>query len=131
MKARVAISRRSTNQGDGSIGIAITDDASGILVCDVEMSLSDFAECVTGLAGSQAEFRSIANRYAADRFGKKKIVERVYCDKASGKKEMADQVMSDFSKNYSEEWELWSDGTSSQQNGKQHQYIICKYVETE
>lgn len=85
-KARVAITRRGNVQGDGSIAIAITDDASGLLVCDVEMSLADFGECVTGLANARAEFRAIANSYTADRYGKTKVVERVYCPKAGGKK---------------------------------------------
>jgi hypothetical protein len=129
MEARVTISRRSKFQGDGSISISITDAASGINVCDVEMDLADFAECVTGLGASKAEFRMMPNTYKAERYGKKKIVDRVFCEKSSStKEEIGKIVISHFNENYGNEWELWNDGIGTQQNGNQHEYIICKYV---
>ena len=130
-KARVTITRRGTIRGEGVIAISITDHASDINVCDVVMSLSEFSECVTGLAGSRGEFRNIANLYSAARYGKTKIVERVYCEKVDSikKKDVSESVRAHFNDNYADEWELWSDGTGSQQHGEKHQYIICKYVD--
>lgn len=130
-QARVTISSRH-GAGRECILLAVTDGSSGLRIVEVEMDLSDFAACVTGLAASPACLKFSPSQYGAERFGKKKVVERVTCERAiPGEKDVQRQAVSThFAANYLPTgWELWDDGTTSQQRGDHHAYVICKYVE--
>lgn len=127
MKARVSITRTNSNVDKDSIRIAIVDDASSSHVVSVEMSPEDFALCVTGLASSPAVFNRLPTQDCVGRIGKTKETERVACDKVYDKEEQREIVLKDFSQKHSG-WLLWDDGTRSQQNGKDHIYVICRYV---
>ena len=134
MKALVTISKRSNTKGDGRFHINIKDASSRLTVVEVSMSLSEFAEAIGGLGESDGEIVHAPTAYAVERLGKKKVVERVQMARSiirgSTKDHAKAAVNTHFLVNYSGDgWEVWSDGTNSQQNGVDYEYIICKYVE--
>lgn len=128
--AKVTMSRTS----NGVIRISIEDDASSFQIVSVEMQLGDFAECLTGLASSQAEIVRLITERQLSVAGKQRVVERVFCEhtKISGGKEaQRDAVLRDFRERFEPQgyW-LQSDGTNSQQPGGQHKYSIMRFEET-
>lgn len=135
-QARITISKRASSR-TGKINITIEDDTSQLRIVEVEMGLSDFAECLTGLGSCRAELVSIPNHYSTERYGKRKVVEHVLMPKEDidyfNKESASNTVNQHFMENYEAAgWELWNDGCSSQQPERvMHQYIICKYVEQE
>lgn len=62
-KAKISISRPTWSDGRKAIVISVEDDDAGIQFLELEMSLEDFAECVTGLHGCDAnmKFRGLEN----------------------------------------------------------------------
>lgn len=134
MKASVRIGRVSTMKGDGYIVIDIEEDVSGLTVCTVEMSYEEFAQCITGLSGCEGEFKTIANQFGVENYGKKRLVETVSCNKVRSfkREDQSAEVERHFKQNYEPEgWMLWDDGVRLQQHGKDHQYTLWKFVEAE
>lgn len=136
MKAKVTISKRGGYKGEGKFHITIRDEASGLKVTEVSMSLAEFAEAIGGMSECEADVECYPTQYTVERYGKKKIVEHVFMDKSLILGNTIDHrkaaVNSHFSVNWSgDNWELWDDGTRSQQNGKEWRYVICKYVDQE
>lgn len=137
MKARIGISKLGSHAGQGVIRISISDDASGLLVTEVELSLADMMECLTGLHGTRAEFKFIPSDYATARYGKKKVIDHVSMEvgekRCFDKQLLKSTVEEHFNLNYHDKgWEIWDDGTRLQQNSRgEHKYTICKYIEAE
>lgn len=126
--ANLTCSRRNS----GTINLTIEDEHSGDNILELTIPLKDFALLVTGLGGikSECEINPDAN------IAKKRIVERVYCEKSVhyNKRDQKDLVQQHFEEHIlplQEGWEIHSDGTTSQQHGKEHQYVIKKYTPVE
>lgn len=130
MKARVSITRINSNIDGDIIRIAIEDDTSSSHVVSVQMSPKDFALCVTGLAQSPGVFDRVLTRDTLEILGKTKETKRVTCKRVYDKEKQRELVMEDYWTKHGG-WKLWDDGTRSQQNGEDHVYIICRYVEGE
>lgn len=133
IKGKVSISRRSSMKGSGSIHIQLEDDSSGVTIAEFEMTYADFAECVTGMSASNAMIHFLPTHTSIDRYGKKRITKTVFCDKVKttyGKYKEAQRkaVMDHFEANYADDgWNLFGDGTTSQQHDKQHHYTINRF----
>lgn len=128
--ANLTCSRRSS----GTIGFIVEDEHSGDKILELTIFLKDFALLVTGLGGikSECELNTDAN------IAKKRIVERAYCKRvylsSGGKQNQKDLVQQHFEENIKplqEGWEIHSDGTTSQQRGDSHEYVIKKYIPVE
>lgn len=55
MKGKISISRYTSNSGPG-INITIEDDLSGTTIVDLDMSIADFGDAVTGHGHVDCEF---------------------------------------------------------------------------
>ena len=126
--ARLACSRRNSD----TIGFIIEDEHSGDKILELTIPLKEFALLVTGLGGikSECELNTDAN------IAKKRVVERVSCEKSIyyNKRDQKDLVQQHFEesiKPLQEGWEIHSDGTTSQQRGDKHEYVIKKYIPVE
>ena len=92
------------------------------------MSLDNFAEAITGLAGVGAQVDRLCTREQFENLGKKKEIKHVSCEKSASynKSDQKELVLAEM-KNYPD-WILWDDGTSSRQDFKDHRFVICRYV---
>lgn len=129
-QAKITIGKRSSQVGTGTVSIEITDRTSGLRVVEVEMEYKDFTECLMGLAYCEGLFTTMPTEYSVQRYGKNKTTEKWSCDKSEvfGKDPQRNLVLYDFKKRNDGNWELWDDGTSSQQNLEKHKYTVCKYI---
>lgn len=135
MDAKVTISRFSTNKGDGGIGIIIDDAASGLRVASVEMNLSDFAECVTGLASAPAKWDIPPSGFVIENIGKKRETKRVNIDFSKWKiqdKQKAKARISELAvPHLIDGWMLSDNGLTRQQPTKGHVIILYRFVDLE
>jgi len=71
IKAKVTISRSTSNFADDVINLRISDEKSSIEFVDLKISLSDFALAITGLSSisAQGEVRGL------ERIGKERVYE--------------------------------------------------------
>ena len=58
IKAGLRITRTSSTTGPDRISLPVHDDASGVCLCDLELSLEEFAYAVTGLSLMEVSGRS-------------------------------------------------------------------------
>ena len=129
--AQVSISRNNHNM----VTIRIEDEDSRNQVVAVEMDLESYGKLLTGLAHVPAQVTHSIHPDDAWKLGKKKITERVEVD-TNGvyrKDEIKEMVRQDHALRglYEDDWFIYSDGTTTQQRGNLHQYIIAKYVDPE
>lgn len=131
---KLGMSRNSNNQ----VTISVLDAHSGDLVLKAVMELDQTALFLTGLHGVTAAGQF--NEEAV--ITKKRETKKVTCERVSmmdgGKQVQKDKVLSDFNNvwfdptvPYEDAWRIQSDGTSSQQRGDKHEYIIKRYVPVE
>ena len=135
MQGKITISKQSSQVGSGEIHVNIQDASSGTRIVETSMSLTDFADAITGLGNVSCEIVSHVKEQHVQRIGKKKEVKTVFIERDTHsfkyKEEVRDFVFRDCSKNH-EGWMVWSDGTNTQQNSAgKHQYVICRYVDIE
>lgn len=134
MKARISINRVTSNQEPHSMmKIVIEDETSHIKVCEVYMTLEEYAMAISGLSCSKAFGMSVVDSSQIANLGKKKEVKTVvmsgkrYYDKTAAiAKEIAE-----FAEDYVADggWQLWDDGLRTQQNNKDgHQITLYRYV---
>ena len=131
-KAQVTISRPSYSSDKKAIVISIDDFDSGIRVMDLEMTLEDFAECLTGLANCSAVVEHWCGKRAKD-LGK--IVEpktvHLSGQPPYDKDEAAKWVRAhpELSILLKEGWIISSDGTRSQQPSPTHHTVhLVRFV---
>ena len=125
IKGKITITRTASNRRDDFISIYIGDANSGLRIMEIEIELEQFALLITGLARQDCNIE-IYDNYG--KIGKKKVTKNVWCKRVCEKGLQRKIVLEDY-KQYKDEWEIWDDGTSTQQNAKDHHYILCKYVE--
>jgi len=132
-EAKVTITRRGSNKGDGQVSISIEDRLSGLLITEVLMDLSEFAESITGLTMCKGEFRFMPNQFVVDNAGKKRETKRILVEKPNAfEKEKAKEEVRkavDKSGELKEGWMIHNDGTGSQQNGSKHQVVLYRFTE--
>lgn len=126
----VNMSLSRTSKDD--IRFSVEDEHSGDRILEISMSPQEFALLVTGLAGIKGK----AEIFPEANIAKKREVKRATCEKASytSKQEQKDLVQEHFENNIlplHEGWEIKDDGTTSQQRGKEHEYILKRYVPVE
>lgn len=139
-KCKVHIGHRSIMKGEGDVVIEISDVTSGFQICEVRMSLAEYGESVAG-SGYNEGIAEIYDNY--DLIGKKKEIKRVHLPKELfsdvpwNKKEdgeiIADEWLADHNeyKDGTVDWQVWDYGFRTQQNGKKHCLVMCRYVEVE
>lgn len=131
MESKVTISRRSNQKGSGTVAITITDCLSGMSVAEVEMSLLEFAECVTGMGNCAAKMTLAPNEFLVQNIGKKKETKTVnlpWKKRFDSNTAELDALIEPFLDNG---WMLWSDGLNTQQNQKGHDVILYRFVAIE
>lgn len=128
IEGKITISRLTSNVEPDTIEIRIKDGNSAKIICEVSMDLESFAYALTGLGHIPCSI-NLFNSY--EKAGKKLITKTVSCFKVNtyNKEDRRKAVVEDFNVNYKDEWELQDDGTTSQQNGSTHFYVIRKYVD--
>lgn len=120
---KLGMSRSNQNK----VVITINDAHSGDFILDAKMSLEDAAKFLTGTHGVSADGRFNDKGNIA----KEREVKTVSCARIDGynKDLQRDLVEKDFNTYWREEgWLLHNDGTSSQQRGDKHNYVIKKYT---
>ncbi len=126
--ANLTCSRRNS----GTIGFTVEDEHSGDKILELTIPLKEFALLVTGLGGIKSECEINPNANIV----KKRVIEKVSCDRSihyskQDQKDLVQQHFEDYIAPLNEGWEIHTDGTTSQQNGKKHQYVIKRYTPVE
>lgn len=130
----ITISRPSFGDGSEVICIRITDKASGVLISETTIGYSEFTEALTGVSRTACNTKVLS---ASDlqKVGKKKITKQMFCDKdfkGWGKEGQKIIVEKHFQENCADDgWQMFSDGTSTQQNGELHKYLVVKWENTD
>lgn len=130
---RISISRVTSSVEDDFIQITITDYTSGIPIWKGEMSLENFAKCVTGYSSIK-----IKNDYLVDikniaHIGKERKTKTVFLKNmyVNSIKPLQEKIESEFIKQFPEEikdgWFIYHDGLNIHQNWSQWKIIIAKY----
>lgn len=132
MKGNISILRNSNNE----IMIDIMDNNSRIDIVNLTMDLEEFAMAVTGRDDTTCDITRVVSEDHIKNIGMKHIIQKVYIPKIQGMYDREDikaYVISSFEKSeyYKDGWMMSNDGTHSQQNEKQHRYVIYKYVDPE
>lgn len=115
-----------------SIRFSVEDEHSSDRILEICMTPKEFALLVTGLSG----IKGTAEIFPEANIAKKREVKRATCEKTSytSKQDQKDLVQEHFENNIlplHEGWEIKDDGTTSQQRGKEHEYILKRYVPVE
>lgn len=122
---KVTISRSSS----GLINLRVKDESSTLPIVELAMTPEDFAECVTGVAFCPGTASFMPNEFTVQRYGMKAITKHVECRRPKSTENTRDVVVEDFTKNWApHNWELFDDGVRTQQNGKEHNYVIRKFI---
>jgi hypothetical protein len=133
MSAKVTIGRRTNQDNEGSVSISIEDRESGLKVVEVEMSLIDFAQTITGLACCDAEYRFKPSQSTVDNIGKTREIKDIFVGKVDGvydrgkRNALINKSIKD-SGELVDGWALHDDGTRSQQNGLNHKVVLKRFV---
>jgi hypothetical protein len=133
VKARFRISRVSSSHEGDFMSLQIEDDASRVLVARLKIPLIEFTNAITQRE-SHCEWEVLPTARTAAVIGMECEVKNVFCEKAKSydKKDQKRAVLAHFAENWHHSgWELWQDGTSSQQPLDQHRYIIHRWVHPE
>lgn len=107
----------------GKVVLQVEDAHSGDLMLKVDMTTEELGLLITGLHGvkGSAEVFTDAN------IARERTIMRVTCPKVS-RNEQLKCVEDDFGSRFAPDgWEIQSDGTSSQQDGVDHGYVIKRY----
>lgn len=139
MKSSVTITRIRSNMEDDCISIRIHDDSSSICIVETKLSLSDFALCITGLSAIKGEITRVVSPEQAVNIGKEKVVKSLALPGLQenryrySNEEMRERVLAhpDLITETEKGWMLWSDGASSQQNGKEYMISVYRYVDVD
>ena len=132
--ARVTITRpQGSRSGESSIAITIEDEDSRLTVLRVEMTLADFASCVTGHGHMPAKVEHWIGKHVVN-VGKTLEVRTVLLTgrPPHEKKAAAKWVREHPELNHQtvDGWTIGDDGTGSQQNAQDKHYIsLRRYVE--
>ena len=142
MKARVSINQFSGSRS--GIYICIKDDASGLLICDLEMDFEQFGCCVSGAGDKIADIRNIIKPADVRNVGKQREWEyaiiklpEAYTSIShfrSNDVELLNKLITEtlIARNLAERnpWKLSDSGLSSQQNTPGvHRITIYRYAE--
>jgi len=125
LKGNITISKRTSNIQGSYMAITISDRLSGDRIIGCELSLTDFAEVLTGLAFVECGFKL----HDVKNVGNKRMIKSACCERVLNKERQKELVAYDAKEYLSEGWSVHSDGTTTQQNGKLHRYTLIKYVE--
>lgn len=131
-QCKVTISKKNLTSGEQAITISIKDSISSVNIIEVGLTMEDFSQCLTGLAYSPAKYYYLVPEENVKNIGKVKLLKDMKVD-VSGltySDEKESRVWDDFENGpeYRDGWMIWDDGTTTQQNGKLHNYSIYKYV---
>jgi len=136
-KGKLTISRWTSNGGvrDG-ISIEITDKLSGLDIITIDVTPYDFGMAVTGLSAVPVEIKRKPTGFIVNNIGKKRETKSIFVNKPEHslcgdnyKTEIRVRLVSEMRKPEWEGWDLFSDGTSSQQPGEKHRAIMWRFVE--
>ena len=127
-KVKTVVSMGLHKSNNGVMQLSVEDEHSGDHIMEVSFTLEELALLVTGLHGVKGE----ATIYTKANIAKERETRRVFCDKVSSynKEEQRKRVLQDIAEHHAQDgWLLHSDGTTSQQRGSEHEYIIKRYVD--
>lgn len=132
-RAHLTISRPTCSDGSRYISIEIGDRDSSLTVIDIHISLEDFAMALTGLAHVPAEVEHWigSNAGKVGRFAHTRNValpgRAPWNAKDRGRTWVLDHPL--VQEAIAAGWELWDDGTRSQQNDRGHHHIHLRRYE--
>ena len=133
LKGTITITRRTNFNSSNTISFHIEDKASHTVIARFEMSLEDFAAAVTGLGMQPVELEYVISESGSRRIGKTVETKRVFIehppgyDNESRKQWVIDQLQGNPEM---EGWELFDDGTRSQQNGEKWIVVLRRWVDS-
>lgn len=128
LSAQVTISRNNHDE----ISIEIIDESSGLHIIKVHMTPDQFAKAVTGVSFQHADITNPPTEYIVNNIGKSRETKDFIVDKVKSYKEedQQDAVMASFNSSglSADGWELFDDGTRSQQPTDRHRATIRRFV---
>jgi hypothetical protein len=128
--ACVSISRPQSSRGDTSIAITIEDADSHLTVLRVNLSLENFAACITGQACMPAKVERWIGANAHNVGKTLEVRDLKLAGRAPWKDSDASRwVLSHPDLVLADGWELYNDGVGTQQHGDVHRVTLCRYVE--
>ena len=134
--ANLTISRVQCSSEDDYISLSIEDGSSSVTIITLKVPFKEFAQAITGLGYQKVEIKHVVDEKMVNVLGKTKITKSIDLDMErciydrDKKKEAVLKQANVLPEILSGEWELWDDGTRSQQNKlNKHTVILVKYVE--
>lgn len=130
MDAKVTISRRSSQVGEGVISIEITDRNSSLIAASVTLTFEDFAQCITGVGAMPANWQFPPTAFTAENIGKNretKTVSLQWC-KYGGEREELERLIEPH---LTDGWQLFDDGMTRQQKTPNHTVYLYRFVEAQ
>lgn len=125
MKGTVTIGRDSRNV----VNITVTEEASRQTIVVASLTREQFADALTGLAYTPCELDRIISPGNVNKIGMRKETKVATCFRVNNKPEQR-RVVLDCIEAEHPGWELWDDGTSSQQRTpNEHRFVLCRWVE--
>lgn len=131
-KIETVVNMSLSRTNKGVVLLSIEDEHSGDRILDIDMSLEELSLLITGFGG----VKGAAKFFSGSNIAKKREVKSVTCDKTPSfsKQDQKELVQEHFENNIvplNEGWVIHDDGTRSQQNSKDHRYILKRYVPVE
>jgi len=130
--AKVSINRTNSNQRDTDfISITIEDRLSGRQIIRVEMEMEHFGAAITGLSSMPAVYNYVMTPEVAALIGKVRETKHALIDRVEFKM-TSEQVKEGIESELVDGWQLFDDGTGTQQPNKdKHKAILIRYVDAE
>ena|SRR5690554_1698346 len=124
----VSISRPSSGGESEVMVVRVVDTSSRLPVVEFDMPLDEFMRCLTGLAEVKAAVKRFPTEKQRQRHGLRCITKSMTCQRSFDKGKQRELVREHFA-TLDAEWEMFSDGTGTQQRGDQHAYIVRRWVD--
>lgn len=133
---KITISRPRGGGGcEDYVQIQIEDENSGLKLVELKLTMEDYAYLVTGLSEIDCKVTGIIGEDNFHKLGKTKYVESIpIIVEGKSKYDIREMIKSDpkFLNRFipfEDGCELWSDGTTSQQNDEHYKIVVCRYLE--
>jgi len=132
-KGELTITRRTTGSSreEDCMSVEIKDASSGLLIARFSVSLAEMMLALTSLSCRPIEFDYLIKKEGHEKLGMTLETKAVFIEPPPSydKDEQLEWVQNRFVE--SEEcsgWELFSDGTRTQQPGKMHRIVVRRWV---
>lgn len=127
---KTAVNMGLSRNSSGSVILYVKDEHSGELIVNCEMTPKELGLLVTGMHGIKA----IADVNMEQVIAERRVTESVTCKRVDSldREAQRQEVINHFQSNFDTSvWTIQSDGTSTQQHGREHRYVIKSYEPVE